>query len=360
LRLLAMLTAGIFPVSAAQALPTEENVQNRFLFVFDTSSGMKSRVDAVQIELNTMLASSLSGQMHAGDSMGVWTIGQTLQPRDYPLVTWNPERAALIASNLTKFVSNQHYTKTVHFEALEPLLNQVVKDSQRLTVLIFCDGATEMAGTPYDAGINKFVREKLDEQKKERQPFVIMLRSQLGQYVGGSVSFPPSPINFVPFPLLPEPPPPPPPTNLPPKPVSSAPVAVAPSLIIVGTHVGTNAALLNEPFPANSPATGIAPTNHPPARSAVTNTATITEPTPPAGAPAKQTNRPAVSAGSAAPTNLAAAVPLASENAGFSNHFLLIVGVGLLIAAVALAGFVWGRSQRRDSSLITHSMEDRK
>ena len=96
--MIAALLAGMILIPGLRAQPTEQTVQNRFLFVFDTSHDMKSRGEAMEKTLNTLLALSLNGQMHAGDSMAVWTFGQDLRPADYPLQTWNPDNAVMIAS----------------------------------------------------------------------------------------------------------------------------------------------------------------------------------------------------------------------------------------------------------------------
>ena len=184
-RLAAVLLAFVFMIPALRAQPTEQTVQSRFLFIFDTSKNMKPRLEALQKCLNILLATSLGGQMHAGDSMGVWTFNQALQTKGFPLQNWNPDNAVSIASNLVKFVGAQHYGKSTHFEVLQPSLNRVVQNSERLTVLIFCDGEGKISGTPYDDAINQVLQEKLAEQKNARQPLVIVLRSQLGQFVGG-------------------------------------------------------------------------------------------------------------------------------------------------------------------------------
>ncbi len=171
-------------------------MQSRFLFIFDTSKEMKPRLPAAEKALNTMLATSLRGELHAGDSMGVWTFGQNLQTKGYPLQSWNPDAAVAIASNLVKFVDEQHYAKTARYEMLQPLLNRVVQDSERLTVLVFCDGGGKISGTPYDAAISQVFKEKLGEQKNAQQPFVVVFRSQLGQYVGCAMTLPPQLLNI--------------------------------------------------------------------------------------------------------------------------------------------------------------------
>ncbi len=196
-------------IAAVRAQPTEQTVQSRFLFVFDTSKDMKPRFEALQKCLNVLLATSLGGQLHSGDSMGVWTFNQTLQTKGFPLQNWNPENAVGIASNMVKFVGAQHYGKNTHFEVLQPSLNRVVQNSERLTVLIFCDGEGKISGTPYDDAINQILHEKLAEQKNARQPLVIVLRSQLGQFVVANIGLPPQLVSIPGFPPLPLPPPPP-------------------------------------------------------------------------------------------------------------------------------------------------------
>ena len=136
----AAVLAGTFLAPALRAQPAATNVNSRFLLIFDISSDMKQRVPAVQKALDTLLATGANGQLHLGDSVGVWTFDQDLHTGQFPLQYWEPENAPMIASNITKFIRKLHYSKKTDFDALQPLLNQVMQDSERLTVLIFCDG----------------------------------------------------------------------------------------------------------------------------------------------------------------------------------------------------------------------------
>jgi hypothetical protein len=339
------LLAELILIPGLRAQPTEQTVQNRFLFVFDTSRDMKSRGDGMEKTLNTLLALSLSGQMHAGDSMGVWTFGQELRPADYPLQAWNPDNAVAIASNLVKFVNNQYYGKATHFEALQPLLNKVVQNSERLTVLIFCDGKAKFSGTPFDAGINQIFDQKRDGQKNAGQPFIVVLRSQLGEYVGCSVGLPPQPLTYPQFPPLPvQPPPAPNVTNAPP-PV--APAVIGQPLIIVGTKTETSP----------PPPKPMAPTN-PPAE--IKTTPIVMQPS--AAAPLANpapTNLP-----SQATTQTNVAAPATSQTspppACSGGSSLLVIGSGLAGAAIALGLVFWLRPRPKDPSLISRSMDGRK
>ena len=105
--------------------PAPLRVENRVLLVFDTSSEMKKRRPAVDMALDTLLASNLRGQMRSGDSLGVWTFDRQARTGQFPLQHWEAERAATIASNVTRFVAKQHFSKKTSFEALRPMLDQV-------------------------------------------------------------------------------------------------------------------------------------------------------------------------------------------------------------------------------------------
>ncbi len=324
---LTALLVGTFMAPALRAQPAAQKVDNRFLLIFDTSSDMKKRLPAAQKALNEILAASTNGQLHSGDSIGVWTFDQDLHRGQFPLQYWMPENAPMIASNITRFVSKQHYSKKTDFDALQPSLNQVAQGSERLTVLIFCDGKGEIHGTPYDPGINQVFQQRQSERQAERLPIIIGLRSQRGQYVGCRVSFPPQPVSLPEFPLLPEVAQAPPgaeapaPPNLPPSSV--------PSLIIVGTTI-TNQVPPSQPkpVPANSPPMIVTSTPAP----AVAN-----EGKPPDVMPWGQTSaipdQPNITAVPLIPAKAATPPP---ESSGIGRKGALAIGVAFLAGGLVV------------------------
>lgn len=325
--ILAALLTGTFLAPALRAQPAPQRVDNRFLLIFDTSSDMRQRLPAVQKALDALLATSVNGQLHSGDSVGVWTFDQDLHAGQFPLQHWKPDDAPMIASNITKFVKKQHYLNKTGFDALQPLLNQVVQGSERLTVLIFCDGKGEIHGTPYDAGINQIIQQRQRERQKGELPIIIGLRSQRGQYVGCMVSFPPQTVSLPEFPPLPEVPHAPPVANAPAPPVP--PRSNVPSLIIIGTpHT-------NHVPPALKPA----PTNPPPliATSAPTS-AVANEVKPSDVVPLVQTS--AVPAQS----NITAAPP-PPESSGIGLKGALAVGAAFLAGGLVVFIFMLRRSR---------------
>ena len=349
----AALLAGVALMSKAPAQPAVPAVENRFLLVFETSSDMKKRLPAVQRTFDTMLASNMRGQLLAGDSIGVWTFDREVRTGQFPLQRWVPENAATIASNIMRFVDKQHYSKKTSFDALRPYLNWIVQSSDRVTVVIVCDGEGAIVGTPFDAGINRIFEQQQVERKKSRQPFIIVLRSQLGSYVGCAVDSPPALVSFPDFPPLPQPPIEP--TNVPPPP--PRPPVEAPPLIIIGTRPGTNA-----PPPEPAPAPPMT-TNQPPPTVALPPTSVIANVdtnAPPPVAALKPTNGPvALPANPVAPAVAvpAKAMALPPENSGLNTKKALVVGVIFLILAGALTVLVLNHSRRANhGSLITRSM----
>jgi hypothetical protein len=318
---------------------------------------MKKRLPAVEAALDTLLASNLRGQLRAGDSLGVWTFDRQVRTGQFPLQRWVPENAATIASNITRFVAKQHFSKKTSFEALRPVLDLVVRNSDRLTVVIYCDGDGQMTGTPYDAGINRIFQQQQAQQRKTRQPFIVVLRSQLGNYTGCTMNLPPALVNFPNFPPWPPPPrvltnapPPAAPANVPP--TAPRPSVVAPPLIIIGTKPGTNPP---PPAPLTSnqppPSAGV-----PPAKATANAQTTAL----PLVATAQPTNQPVVLP--VKPTAPAAAIPTdtvaaPAESSGLSTSRRLALGAVFLVMAGVLTLLLMYRARRADhGSLITRSM----
>lgn len=342
----------------------------RWLFVFDTSTTMKKDLPGTEAVLNRFFSSNGEGQLEAGDSVGVWTFDKQLNGQ-FPTFSWAPDQAAMTSSNLITFLHKQHYHTDSQLGVVFSSVNRIVAGSQRLTVVIFCDGQSEISGTPYDQGINQSFADAVAERKKSQQPFVVVLRTQFGKYIGCTLAFPPGAINLPPFPA---PPPPPPviPSSL--HPVTVAPPVVVPSLVIVGKHVSTN---LNEPPPVDVAVTNtsistsapgvvvIPPTNHVVAvikpaiagsNAPATNHVAVT---PPAVPPPVLATPVAMAAATTNPaTNPSVAVTKSTEP-DRPTKILIFVGIGLLVLAVTLVVIVLVRTGRRPhASLITSSMQD--
>lgn len=199
-----------------------------------------------------------------------------------------------------------------------------------------------MTGTPFDAGINQIFQQQQAQQKKARQPFIVVLRSQLGNYAGCTVNLAPALVNFPDFP--PWPPPPRVLTNAPPAaaPQAPRPSVEVPPLIIIGTKPGTN-------LPPPTPRPSMLTSNQPPPRAAVPPPATM-QPTNQAAVQGVEPTAPAA----VVPTN---AIAASAEDSGLSTPRKLAFGAALLVLAGVLTLLLINRARRADhGSLITRSM----
>jgi hypothetical protein len=237
---LATALAAIILITSAPA-QTLLNPPQRWLLVFDTSIAMKNRLAQTTTEVENIFISDMTGQLHEGDSVGIWTFAKKLRAADHPLVIWVPGQAASEASELIGFLNHRDYLGRTYFSAIEEPLKKVIAHSQRLTIVIFCDGSDDLKLTPYDEGINQAFNQLRADRDALKQPFVVVVRTQGGGFVGATVNLPPGNLDFPPFPPLPQ--------DSPVVPVSSPPAAAAapaapavvpPPLVIVGTNVITN------------------------------------------------------------------------------------------------------------------------
>jgi hypothetical protein len=347
MRVLTVLCAGILWSSTAPAQPAADTINGRFLLIFDTSSAMKSRVPATQYAVERLFLSMMNGQLHPEDGIGVWAFDRKLRAGQLPLQRWVPQDAATIASKITNFVIRQHYSRSARFDVIMPAVNNLVRNSQRLTVLIFCDGSEQITGTPYDEAINSSFKHNQRALANAKATFIVVLRGQSGQYTGYSVNSSEVGVNFPEFPPLPAPPEPvaapqinqpPPRASVPASP--PAPVVKLPPLVIVGTNVSSNPL---PPVPAK---------------------AKLLKPPPAKVASASLPKESLPGSANAAPSKVAGgstnAVAPAAENSGLSRQDALVTGAVLLAAAVLviILGLIRSRNSR-DSSLITRSMNRR-
>lgn len=252
LYLFAALFTGFAPPLRAQSSPSGD----RYLLIFETSSAMKKRLPAEEKAIKQLFAITLNGQLHPGDTIGVWTFNKDLRTGQFPLQSWEPEDIMTTPLDIISFIKKQRYTRTTSFDELAPVLDQVVRNSARLTTFIFCDGDGQMEGTPANAAINSVFAQNKDAMEKARDPFVIVLRSQFGRYTGYTINAAQS-INIPQFPPPPPPPAPPAAAIAPPAPPPPPPAP----LIIVGSQVETNlpASGPGAPPPQPAPSTNAVP-----------------------------------------------------------------------------------------------------
>jgi hypothetical protein len=354
---------------AEDAPPPAHRMENRFLFVIDTSSAMKSRTNGLLEAVSGLLGSGMKGQLREGDTIGLWTYSDRLNT-DFPMQVWSEPAKDDILHDVREHLEELVYAKRAHLEKALPAIVQAMAKSERLTVLLVFDGSDPVKGTPFDKDINELHKKYSREFKAAHAPFVTVLAARKGKVFDYTINYPGSVV----VPLTADPLPPPK-TNAPPPVAASAPpppvTAIPPSepnpppRRIEITLSGSNAARKvadapaapvyvapvapSAPAPVPTPAPAVV-SNVPPPVVAVPVAAQVVTPnfTPPAPAPAAAVPAPTVPAALPPP----AVTPPGQQLAMF------IMAFSLLTIAVVLVLFLVRRSRGgRQPSLISQSID---
>jgi hypothetical protein len=234
-------------------------MENRFLFVIDTSSSMRSRTNGIEEAVAGLLKTDMRGEFRKGDTLGIWTYDEKIHA-DFPMQTWSPENKDAIASDVLRYLRHQHYENRAHLDKVLNAIGRVMEKSAKLTVILIHDGSEPIRGTEFDTDINELQKKYARQFRSSHLPMVTILASRLGQVFDYTINYPNS--ISVPHTALPVPPPE---TNAPPAaaiavapgpPTNSAPVAPTPpprriEIIMSGTNSVTRTIPQTDTMPDN-------------------------------------------------------------------------------------------------------------
>jgi len=296
---------GIFLSAAcgrADDLPAKHrHMENRFLFVIDTSSAMKARAVGVEEAVNGLLESDMKGELRKGDTIGLWTYSDQLDA-DFPMEVWSDKKKDSILREVREHLLRLRYEKRAHLERALPAIQQVVSSSERLTVILIFDGSDAIKGTRFDKDINALHKRYAGEFRTAHAPFVTLLAVRDGAVFDYTINYP----GTVMVPHMADPLPTPE-TNTPPILAVNAPPPVDPAppapqvpnvqITLSGSNFAHNASI--PPPPAGNASAVVTPAPLP-APVVVTNVPPPAEPAPVA-VQAAQTNVAPAETGSAPP-----------------------------------------------------------
>jgi hypothetical protein len=352
----------------------------------------------------------VGGQMHDGDTFGIWTYNDQPHTGQFPMQIWNTNDAVALATVATKFIQSQEYDgQSVPMLALAKV-GSIVRNVKDVNVIFINDGSVSSRGTPFDSAINSAYNARARARKEAKQPFLTTFIAREGGITNALVALPGEPIAV--------------------PPVSPRPaLAAQPKPTTIKTNVGTNTlarAVTNRPAPTRrvaalpfviknstntSSSTGTVVTTRPdaaapaaptlgsydsadrigsnealaePAPWSITNTAksnaapavvkALTQPAAAVAQPEKP-ETPKPSANPPALTQLLAATPVAARSVPISEAVqtpasratpfgpITLVAIGALLLAGAGFLLVFGirkiRANTPEPSLISRSMEGR-
>jgi len=176
--------------------PLASTPPHRYLFVIENSRQMQPRAKGVFDAVKSLLDSSLKDQLRPGDTLGVWTFNDALNPTWFPLQEWSPEMKLPLAIRVATFLQPQAYEKHGNMDKALAGMNQVIRASPEITVFLVTSGAGEIRGTSFDKEINASIKPWLEHQEKANMPMVVALRGLEGQVAAWSVAPSPTPVDL--------------------------------------------------------------------------------------------------------------------------------------------------------------------
>jgi hypothetical protein len=183
------------PATTPAPAPAPESLSsNRFLFVVDTSAPMHSHLhDIIGVE-ESILRSSASGQLHDGDTIGVWTFNEDVHTGTMPLQVWSSDDAEEIALRVAEFIRQQDFGKKSRLDLAMVPVAKVVKMSDIITIFVISSGTGPIRGTPYDDDINNQYLQCLRDMGKKPMPIVTVLQGKRGKFIRYTVNALPWPV----------------------------------------------------------------------------------------------------------------------------------------------------------------------
>jgi len=164
---------------------------NRFLFVIDTASAMKSRTNGIEQAVVGLLATDMKDELRKGDTIGLWTYSDALST-DFPMQVWSEAKKDDIINNVREHLHILVYEKRAHLENAWTAIQQVVNASERLTIILVYDGGELMKGTSLDKDINPQLKKFAREFRAAHQPFVLVLGARDGVIADYTINYPDS------------------------------------------------------------------------------------------------------------------------------------------------------------------------
>lgn len=186
-----------FAQSSALGVASESlGQEGRWLLAIETSADMAPRREALMITLEKLLLSGFDQRLQPGDTIGVWTFDHQVTTGQFPLQTWYPGQGPKIADMLREFLQTCSWQHRGEPALVPPLAQIVARQSARFNLLLFCSGERPLAGTPFDESVNRAVQAIRRQQRRLRQPVVIVLRAENGDWKLYTIGQPPWPVEI--------------------------------------------------------------------------------------------------------------------------------------------------------------------
>jgi len=181
-------------LAETNAAPLAPASSNRYLFIVETSRQMRPRAHGVFETMKQALDSSLNGQIHQGDFVGIWTFNENVYQDLFPSQRWSQATQLAFAVRLQMLANPDVYLKRGRFEKVIPEMTKVISENENVTIVFVSSGEGVMQGTPFSAQINSAWKEWHDELEGTHMPLLTALRARKGQHTDWLFTPAPRPI----------------------------------------------------------------------------------------------------------------------------------------------------------------------
>lgn len=182
---------GLLLAETAAAQTTDSAVKlppYRYLFLVDTSSGMARQKEVAFDSIHKLILSGIGGRILVGDTFGIWTFNERVNPDAFEPRMWDPARRLESANHAYRFLRDQDFEKSPDLSAAIRAMSAAAKQSGTLTVFLFSSGTAPVNGTPFDREINAIFRQHASALRKAKRPFVTVLVAEEGKITAHSVN----------------------------------------------------------------------------------------------------------------------------------------------------------------------------
>ena len=176
-------------------------VENRFLFVIETSAATSRSAKAARDVVRELIQSGVQGQMRPGDTLALWTFNDELYT-SFPMQQWVPTVSQQVAERAEAFLKKVRYEKKSQLNVMLPSLDTVIQASKSVTVILVSDGHEPIQGTPFDQEVNAVYSVYGRSLRDSRTPFVTVFIGRDGKLITHAVS---SALDAIQIPIVPMP-----------------------------------------------------------------------------------------------------------------------------------------------------------
>jgi hypothetical protein len=145
---------------------------HRFLFVVETSVANRKFESGNRQALFDLIVSGVNGNMHSGDTYGVWTFNDEVRSGEFPITIWEKNQSLELAGQAAAFLQKQKYTKKASPSFLVDALRRLSDRVGEFNVFIISSGEDPISGTPFDQNINAAYKALEKQSARTGRPMV--------------------------------------------------------------------------------------------------------------------------------------------------------------------------------------------